>query len=176
MSLLLNHSLREGSLSFQNIEFLSNKHIFLSTPSVGAEFLVDGSMFLHTPSVGAAYICGCMWSWSWEHDKSLNKGQQDLIKLNTITSSICGRFLNLLDIIFGFGRNCSPVEEYVILWFYIIFIKTNSPITLNRNGWVSKSELYHTSQQPSQHDCPIRKFSHKHKCMYMEQTSCKLLS
>ena len=33
----------------------------------------------------------CTWSWSWEHDKSLNKGQQDLTKLNTITSSICGR-------------------------------------------------------------------------------------
>ena len=33
-----------------------------------------------------------MWSWSWEHDKSLNKGQQDLTKLNTMTSSMCGRF------------------------------------------------------------------------------------
>ena len=33
----------------------------------------------------------CMWSWSWEHDKSLNKGQQDLTKLNTITSSLCRR-------------------------------------------------------------------------------------
>ena len=48
-------------------------------------------MFLHTPSVGAASICGCMWSWSWEHDKSFNKGQQGLTKLNTITSNICGR-------------------------------------------------------------------------------------
>jgi hypothetical protein len=71
---------------------------------------------------------------------------------------------------------CSPIEEYVILWFYNIFIKRNSPSTLNGNGWISKSELYQTSQQLSQHDCPIRIFSHKHKCMYMEQTSCKLLS
>jgi hypothetical protein len=147
------------------MEYLSNKH-FLSTPSVGVEFLVDEGMFLCTLSVGVASICGCMWSWSWEHDKSLNKGQQDLTKLNTITSSICGRLLNLLDVIFGLGRNCSS-NEYVILWFYIIFIKTNSPSALNRNSRMSKSELYHTSKQLSQHDCPIRVFSHKHKCMYM---------
>ena len=70
------------------------------------------------------------------------------------------------EVIFGFGRNCSPNEEYVILWFYI-FIKTNSPSTLNRIGRISKSKLYHTSQQLSQHDCPIRIFSHKHKCMYV---------
>jgi hypothetical protein len=31
----------------------------------------------------------CTWSWSWEHDKSLNKGQQDMTKLNTITSNLC---------------------------------------------------------------------------------------
>ena len=43
------------------------------------------------------------------------------------------------------------------LWFYI-FIKINSPSTLNRNGRISKSELYHTSQQLSQYDCPIRYF------------------
>jgi hypothetical protein len=49
-------------------------------------------MFLRTPSVGVASVCGCMWSWSWEHNKSLNKGQQDLTKLNTTSSSICGRF------------------------------------------------------------------------------------
>jgi hypothetical protein len=59
----------------------------------------------------------------------------------------------------------------VILWFYNIFIKTNSPSALNRNSRISKSELSHTSQQFSQHDCPIRIFSDKHKCMYMEQTS-----
>ena len=104
----------------------------------------------------------------WEHDKSLIKGQQDLTKLNTITSSICGRLETLQDVKFVFGRNCSPIEEYVIVWFYIL-IKTNSPSTLKRNGRISKSELYHTSQL-SQHDCPIRIFSHKHKCMYMEQT------
>jgi hypothetical protein len=157
------------------MEYLPNKH-FLSTPSVGAEFLVDGSMFLCTPSVGAVYISGCMWSWSWEHDKSLNKGQQDLTKLNTITSSICGRLQNLQDVIFGFGRNFLPIQEYVLLWFYNIFIKTNSPSALNRNGRISKSELYHTSQQLSQEDCPIRLFSYKHICMYMEQSSCEFLS
>jgi hypothetical protein len=54
--------------------------------------LVDGGMFLRTPSVGAASVCGCTWSWSWKHDKSLNKGQQDLTKLNTTASNICGRF------------------------------------------------------------------------------------
>jgi hypothetical protein len=53
----------------------------------------------------------------------------------------------------------------VILWFYI-FMKTNSPSTLNRNGRISKSELYHTSQQLSHHDCPIRIFSHKHICIW----------
>jgi hypothetical protein len=68
-------------------------------------------------------------------------------------------------IIFGFGRNCSPIEEYVILWFYI-FIRTNSLSASNRSGRISKSELYHTSQQLSKHDCPIRIFFHKHKCMY----------
>jgi hypothetical protein len=151
------------------MEYLPNKH-FLSTLSVGVQFLLDlnGSMFLCTPSVGAAYICGYTWSWSWEHDKSLNKGQQDWTKLNTITRGLCGRLENLQDVIFGFGRNCSPIEEYVILLFYTIFIKTNSPSTLNRNGRISKSKLYHTSQQLSQHDCPIRIFSHKHKYMYME--------
>jgi hypothetical protein len=63
----------------------------LSTPSVGVEFWVDGSIFLRTPSVGVASVCGCTLSWSWKHDKSFNKGQQDLTKLNTITSSICRR-------------------------------------------------------------------------------------
>jgi hypothetical protein len=56
------------------------------------------------------------------------------------------------------------------------FYQINSPSALNRNGRISKSELYHTSQQLSQHDCPIRIFSYKHKCMYKEQTVCKLLS
>ena len=64
----------------------------------------------------------------------------------------------LLDVIFGLDRSCSPNGEYVILWFYNIFIKTNSPSTLNRNGRISKSVLYHTSQQLSQHDCSIRMF------------------
>jgi hypothetical protein len=149
----------------------------LSTPSVGAEFLVDlnESMFVCTPNVGATCVCGCMWSWSWEHDKSLNKSQQDLTKLNTITSSICGRletckmsYLALVGI----------THQLRSMWYYgfIPFYQTNPPSALNRNGGISKSELYHISQQLSQHDCPIRIFSHKHKCMYMEQTLCKLLS
>ena len=133
-------------------------------------------MFLRTPSVGAACICRCTWSWSWEHDKSLNKGQQDLTKLNTITSSICGRletckisYLALLGV----------AHQLTSMWYYgfiYIFIKTNSPSTLSRNDRIFKSELYHTSQQLTQHDCPIRIFFHQYKCMYMEQTSCKLLS
>jgi hypothetical protein len=54
----------------------------------------------------------------------------------------------------------------VILWFYI-FNKTNSPSTSNRNGRISKSELYHTSQQLSQHDCPIRIFTASiHVCIW----------
>jgi hypothetical protein len=42
------------------MKYLPNKHIFLSTPSVGAEFLVDldESIFLRTPSVGAVCVCG----------------------------------------------------------------------------------------------------------------------
>ena len=83
---------------------------------------------------------------------------------------------NLQDVIFGFGRNFSTNEEYVILWFCNIFIKINSPSTLNRNGRISKLELYHTSQQLSQHDCPIKIFSHTYKYMYMEQSLYKLLS
>ena len=92
MSLFLNHIFTKRTLSFR-IWSIYLTSVFLSTPSVGVEFLVglNGSMFLCTPSVRAAYICRCTWSWSWEHDKSLNKGQQDLTKLNTITSSICGR-------------------------------------------------------------------------------------
>jgi hypothetical protein len=42
--------------------------------------------------------------------------------------------------------------------FITFFIKTNSPSTLNRNGRNSKLELYHTSEQLSQHDCPTRFF------------------
>ena len=38
------------------------------------------NMFLRTCSV--VYVA-CTWSCSWEHDKSLNKGQQDLTKHNT---------------------------------------------------------------------------------------------
>jgi hypothetical protein len=55
----------------------------------------------------------------------------------------------------------------VILWFYDIFIKTNSRSALNRNGRISKSELYDTLQQLSQHDCPIRIFFHKRKYLCM---------
>ena len=64
----------------------------------------------------------------------------------------------------------------MILWFYNILSKTKSPSTLNRKGRMSKPELYHTPQQLSQYDCPIKIFSHKHKYMYMEQTLWNLLS
>jgi hypothetical protein len=104
----------------------------------------------------------CTWSWSWEHDKSLDKGQQDLTKLNTITSSICVRLetykISYLALI-GIAHQLRSMWNYD---FITIFIKTNSPSTLNRNGRISKSELYHTSQQFSQYDCPIRIFSHKY--------------
>jgi hypothetical protein len=65
---------------------------------------------------------------------------------------------NFLDVIFGFGRNCSPMKS---MWYYgfIAFLsKQNSPSALNRINRISKSELYHTSQQLSRHDCPIRVF------------------
>jgi hypothetical protein len=59
----------------------------------------------------------CTWSWSWEHDKFLNTGQQSLIKLNTKTSSICGRFSTWY---FGLGRNFDQWGEVLlyILMFY----------------------------------------------------------
>ena len=139
MSLLLNHIFRERSLSFRTWSVYLT-HIFLSTPSVGA-----------------ACVCGVYVILILEHDKSLNKGQQDLTKLNTITSNLCRRLKTLQDVKFGFGRNCSPIEEYVILWFYI-FIKTNSPSASNRNGRISKSEIYHTLQQLSQHDVLLEYF------------------
>jgi hypothetical protein len=40
-------------------------------------------MFVRIPSVGMADICGCMWSWSWDHNNPLNIGQQCLTKINT---------------------------------------------------------------------------------------------
>jgi hypothetical protein len=48
------------------------------------------------------------------------------------------------------------------MWYYgfiTFFIKKNYPSTMNRNGRISKLELYHTTQQLSQHDCPIKIFS-----------------
>ena len=108
--------------------------------------------------------------------KSLNKCQQNLTKLNTKTRNICRNLKSCKMSYLALVGIAHHFEEYVTLWFYSIFIKTNSPSTSNRNGRISKSELYHTSQQLSQHDYPIRIFSHKHKCMYMEQNSCKLLS
>ena len=36
---------------------------------------------------------------------------------------------------------CSPIEDYVILWFSNNFIKTNSPSALNRNGRISKNYI-----------------------------------
>ena len=70
----------------------------------------------------------------------------------------------------------SPLRSIRHYGFMTFLSKARSPSTLNRKGRISMLELYHTSQQLSQHDCPIRIFSHKHKSMYMEQTLCKLLS
>jgi hypothetical protein len=48
------------------------------SPSVGGKhFWWMENMWLRTPSVGAAKIyVECTWSWSWEHDKFLNKGHK----------------------------------------------------------------------------------------------------
>jgi hypothetical protein len=105
--------IRERSLYFRTWSiYLTN--MFLSTPSVWEHVFVYSS-------VGAAYISGCTWFWSWEHDKSLNKGQQDLTKLNTKNKQHMWKAWNFQDITFDFSRNFSPIEEYVILWFYNIF-------------------------------------------------------
>jgi hypothetical protein len=166
MFLILNHLFRERSLSFRT----------WSTLSVGVEFLVDESMFLRTLSVEEASVCGCMWSWSWEHDKSLNKGQQDLTKLNTITSSLC-RSLKTCKMLYLVLVEIA--HQLRSMWYYgfISFLsKQILQVLWIENGRIFKSELYHTSQQLSQRDCPIRIFSHKLKSMYMEQTLCVLLS
>ena len=115
------------------------------------------------------------WSCSWEHDKSLNKGQQDLTKLNTITSSLCRRLETCKMLYLALVGIAHQMRSMWYYGFITFCIKTNSPSALNRNGRISKSELYHNSQQFSQHDCPIKIFYHKHKYMYMEQTLCKLL-
>jgi hypothetical protein len=47
------------------------------------------SMFLRTPRVEAADICGCKWSWSWEHDLSLDKGLTRVDQTQYKASSLC---------------------------------------------------------------------------------------
>jgi hypothetical protein len=83
--------------------FIPNKYFFCVLSQCRSKTFLNGwkNMFLRTPSVEAAGICGCMWSWSWEHDKFLNKGQQGLTKLNTNTSSKYRRFIYPM---YGSGR------------------------------------------------------------------------
>ena len=148
----------------------------MSTPSIGAKFLVDGSMFLRTPSVGAASVCGCTWSWSWEHDKSLKKGQQDLTKLNAIISSVCRRletcrmtYLALVGI----------VHQLRSMWQYdfIIFLSKQiiQVLWIETVGFLSQNYITPHNNLVNM-IVLLEYFSHKHKCMYMEQTLCKLLS
>jgi hypothetical protein len=148
----------------------------LSTPSVGAEFLVDRSMFLRTPSVGAASVCGCMWSWSLKHDKSLNKSQQDLTKLNTITSSVCGR-LGTFKI--SYLALVGILHQLRSKWYYS-FIKFSSKqilqvLWIETVGFLSQNYITPHNNLVNM-IVLLEYFSHKHKCMYMEQTLCMLLS
>ena len=99
-----------------------------------------------------------------------------MTKLNTITSSVCGRLETCKMLYLALVGIAHQLRSMWYCGFITIFITINSPSTLNRNGRISKSKLHHTSQQLSQHDYPIRIFSHKHKCMYMEQTLCRFLS
>ena len=66
------------------------------------------------------------------------------------------------------------VCDAMVLWHF--YQQQDLQALLIEKGRTSKPELYHTSQQLSQYEFPIRMFSHKHKYMYIEQTSCKLLS
>ena len=139
MSLLLNHIFRERSLSFITwIIYLTN-NFFVFSQCRSRVF--GGSkwkhVFAHSQCKSSIYICGCTWSWSWEHDKSLNKGQQDLTKTQHKVSSICGKFVSW-KIIYGFGRKFLPLRSMWHYGFMTFLSKTKSPSTLNRKGRISK--------------------------------------
>jgi len=55
---------------------------------------------------------------------------------------------------YGSGTNFFTIEEYVKLWILTFYQKENSPITLNRKGWISMSMPYLTSQQLSKYAFP----------------------
>jgi hypothetical protein len=98
------------------------------------------------------------------HENNLNIGSQQFDKVHQeYKYHDYGFVFECISLSYGFGRYCSLIEEYVILWFSN-FIKINFPSALNRNGKISKLGLYHTSQQLSQHDYSIRIFSHN-TCM-----------
>ena len=62
---------------------------------------MEKACFCVTLSVRVSILfVGVRVSWSWAHDKNLNKGQNNLTKLNAITSSIWVRFLH----------------EYYVIW------------------------------------------------------------
>ena len=89
----------------------------------------------------------CTWSWSWEYDKSINKDQQDLTKLNTITSSLCRRlesckisYLALVGIVhqmrsmwyYGFITFLSK-QILQVLWIEMVGFLSQNYITLQNN-------------------------------------------
>ena len=103
-------------------------------------------MFLRTSSVEAAYIyVACMWSWSWEHDKSLNKGQQDLTKLNTKQVA----FVEGLNHERAYMALVGIYHHWGTLRFSII-LRNKSPIVIHvwNNIIAALVSLFHVSQQP----------------------------
>jgi hypothetical protein len=54
----------------------------------------DRHVFVYFHCRSIIYIVACTWSWSWDHDKFLNKGQHDLTKLNTIASNLCRKLVS----------------------------------------------------------------------------------
>ena len=111
-----------------------NQNIFVHSQCRSRTFfLVDPKWnvcLAPTPSVGVVHIyVGVRESRSWEHDKSLNKGQQDLTRLNT-KQAACVESIKNHESIYGSGRNFITIEKHVTLWFYS-FLSTKSPSTLN---------------------------------------------
>ena len=102
----------------------------------------------------------CTWSWSWEHDKSLDNGRQNLTKLNTKTSSVRGRlktcymlYLALLGIAqqmrsmwyYGFIVFLSK-QILQVLWIETVgFLSQNYIIPHNLVNMIVLSEYFPTS-------------------------------
>ena len=69
-------------------------------------------VFAPTPCVGVVHIyVGVRESRSWEHDKSLNKGQQDLTKLNAEKSSIYIWAFKLVTLDMALVGNCISLRS-----------------------------------------------------------------